>query len=143
MARIYEIFGIILVSLMVSACRESSEASIIVGREWNAGVKVVADTTSLLSLDDPVFFELRYGKTFDIPALEWSVREVSSGKEIVKRTAAVTSRDAVYTVFLKNSRGENLKAAQFFKTKTGGDFVIEFKAPGGNLIASKQVQVKR
>lgn len=136
------VIGIFLVSLIIFACNEFQTPSIVTGREWNLAAKVVADTTSEFSLSDPVFFQFRYGKAFDFPSLEWSVREVgASGKELIKRNASVTKKDAFYTVMLKNSAGEFLSARQFFRTKNGGDFIIEFRDFQGILLASKQVRV--
>lgn len=134
-------FFLAVLPLSIIACTKE-EPYIIVGREWNPFMQVVADTGSSFSLKDPIVFQLQYGKNFDFTELEYIIYNGSgqSKKEIWKKTVSVHSKLGSYAVLGKSSSGELMPARRLFKIKAPTTIIIEFKTQD-SLIATKEIEV--
>lgn len=136
-------FILVMFFLLLSSCMEAKEPVIIVGREWNEAVERVADTASVFALNDPVVFQLQYGKNFDFNEMEYIVYDgtiENRGPEKWRREAKVSSKLGSYAVKGKSSAGGLMTARELFRVRNVGFITLEFKSQD-SVIAVKQIEV--
>lgn len=122
------------------AC-STEEPSISCGRDWNAGSKVVADTTSEFDLADQMIVQFKYGRNFDFTTLTTSFYEgtlASKGKEIWSHEVAVTEKMDSYTLQGKSKHGGLMTARELSRQKQPGSIVVEFST-AGKVLAQKEI----
>lgn len=136
-------FVLVMFFLLLTSCMESAEPMIVVGREWNQAVERVADTSSIFALNDPIVFQLQYGKNFDFDEIEYIVYEgtiENRGPEKWRREAKVSSRLGSYAVKGKSSAGGLMTARELFRVRKAGFITLEFKSQD-SVIAVKEIEV--
>lgn len=127
------------------ACQDSTTPTILVGREWNQAMDRVADTSSSFSFNDPVVFQLQYGKNFDFAEMEYIVYEGSiekRGPEKWRRQVKLSPKLGSYAVKGKSSSGGLMTVRELFRVKKEGFVTLEFKNQD-SVIAVKEVEVHK
>ncbi len=129
-----------LMLMAFSAC-SSDEPNIVAGRDWNPGAQVVADTTSLFKLDEPMVIQFNYGKNFDFTVLKtvfYKGTVSEKGKEIWSHEVPVSQKLNSYTLQGKSKKGGLMSARELTRQKEAGSVVVEFVADG-KVLASKDI----
>ena len=130
--------------LLLSAC-STEEPSVVCGREWNPGTRVVGGTASEFALNDPLIVQFRYGKNFDFTKMTITFYEgtlASKGKKIWDRDVAVTEKLGAYTLQGKSKRGGLMTARELAHQKNPGSVVVEFSTEG-RVLAAKELTLTK
>ena len=115
-----------------------SEPKVILGHEWNATAKVVADTTSVFKANDVIVIQLDNGKPFKAVAVELRVYQGETDRILFRRSQPVKNTDAAATVKGKDS--QPMTARDILRTSTPGIYRIAF-AVGDSIIAEKKMEM--
>jgi len=116
-----------------------SESRVILGHEWNATAKVVADTTSVFKANDIIVIQMDNGnKPFKAAAVELRVYQDDTDRILFKRSQPVKNTDAVAAV--KGPDSKPLTAREILRTSTPGTYRIAF-AIGDSIIAEKKMEL--
>lgn len=132
----------LLACALFTGC-SSEEPSIVCGRDWNDGAKVVADTTSEFDLADQMVVQFKYGKNFDFKTLKVAFYEGSAankGAEIWSRETAVSEKADKYTLQGKSKHGGMMLAREMCKKRQPSSILIEFSAEG-KVLASEDINL--
>jgi hypothetical protein len=115
------------------------EPRVILGHEWNATAKVVADTASEFKANDIIVIQMDNGnKPFKSHEVELRIYQGETNRILFKRAQPVKSNDATATV--KGPDSKPLTAREILRTSTPGIYRIAF-AVGDSILAEKKMEL--
>jgi hypothetical protein len=115
------------------------EPIVILGHEWNASAKVVADTTSEFKANDIIVIQIDNGnKPFKTAEIELRIYQDETNRVLFKRSQPVKNTDAKATV--KGPDSKPLMARDILRTSTPGSYRIAF-AISDSIIAQKKMEL--
>ncbi len=134
----YFIF-IALFAVLIGCDAIESEPKVVLGHEYNATAKVVADTTSQFKANDVIVIQLDNGnKKFKSVEIELRVYQGESDRILFKRSQPVKNTDV--KAVLKGPDSKPLTAREILRTSTPGTYRIAF-AVGDSIIAEKKMEL--
>jgi len=132
-------YFIFLAFLAIFACEAmETEPKILLGREWNATAKTVADTTSQFKLNDPIIIQMDNGKPFKNLAVEMRIYQGESDRVLYKHTVQVKNNDS--KAILKGPEAKPLKAREILHSSTPGTYRVAF-VDGDSLLLEKKLEL--
>jgi len=115
------------------------EPRVVLGHEWNATAKVVADTTSTFKANDIIVIQMDNGnKPFKSTEVELRIYQGETSRILFKRAQPVKNTDAIAVV--KGPDNKPLLAREILRTATPGIYRIAF-AVGDSVIAEKRMEL--
>jgi len=130
---------ILLSILVVLACDPmETEPKILLGREWNATAKTVADTTSQFKLNDPIIIQMDNGKPFKTLEVQLRIYQGESDRVLFKHTVQVKNNDS--KAVLKGPEAKPLKAREILHSSTPGIYRVAF-VDGDSLLLEKKLEL--
>jgi len=115
------------------------ESKVVLGHEWNATAKVVADTTTTFKANDIIVIQMDNGnKPFKSTEVELRIYQGETDRILFKRSQPVKSTDAKAVV--KGPDNKPLMAREILRTSTPGIYRIAF-AVGDSVIAQKRMEL--
>jgi len=134
----YFIF-VVLFSVLIGCNVVEYEPKVILGHEYNATAKVVADTTSEFKANDVIVIQLDNGnKKFKAVEVELRVYQGESDRILFKRSQPVKNTDV--KAVLKGPDSKPLTAREILRTSTPGTYRIAF-ATGDSILAEKRMEL--
>ncbi len=134
----YFIFPALLAVLLGCNAAEY-DPKVVLGHEWNATAKVVADTASVFKANDIIVIQMDNGnKPFKSLEVELRVYQGETDRILFKRSQPVKSNDAI--AVLKGPDSKPLTAREILRTATPGIYRIAF-AVGDSIIAEKRLEL--
>jgi hypothetical protein len=115
-----------------------TEPKILLGHEWNATAKTVADTTSQFKPNDVIVIQMDNGKPFKNLAVEMRVYQGESNRILFKHTVQVKNNDSKAT--LKGPESKPLKARELLHSSTPGFYRVAF-ADGDSILLEKKLEL--
>jgi len=133
-------FVLLALTLALFACNPTeSEPKIILGHEYNATAKVVADTTSKFKPNDIIVIQMDNGnRPFKAAEVELRVYQDETNRVLFKRSQAVKNTDSKAAI--KGPDFKPLNAKDILRTSTPGYYRIAF-AIGDSIIAEKKMEL--
>jgi len=128
-------------ALALFACNPAEyEPRIILGHEYNATAKVVADTTSRFKPNDIIVIQMDNGnKPFHTTEVELRIYQGETGDRILfKRSIPVKNIDA--KAVAKGTDSKPLTAREILRTSTPGIYRIAF-AIGDSVLLEKKMEL--
>jgi len=123
------------------ACNPTEyEPRIVLGHEWNATAKVVADTTSRFKPNDIIVIQMDNGnRPFRTTEVELRIYQGESGDRILfKRSIPVKNIDA--KAVAKGPDSKPLVAREILRTSTPGIYRVAF-AVGDSILLYKKMEL--
>jgi len=123
------------------ACNPTEyEPRIVLGHEWNATAKVVADTTSRFKPNDIIVIQMDNGnKPFRTTEVELRIYQGETGDRILfKRSIPVKNIDA--KAVAKGPDSKPLIAREILRTSTPGFYRVAF-AVGDSVLLYKKMEL--
>ncbi len=115
------------------------EPRVVLGHEWNATAKVVADTTSQFKANDIIVIQMDNGnKPFKALEVELRVFQDDTDRLLFKRSQPVKNTDV--KAILKGPDSKPLTARDILRTSTPGTYRIAF-AVGDSILAEKRMEL--
>jgi len=109
----------------IFACEAiETEPKILLGHEWNANAKTVADTTSQFKPNDVIVIQMDNGKPFKTLAVEMRIYQGESDRVLFKHTVQVKNNDSKAT--LKGPESKPLKVREILHSSTPGIYRVAF-----------------
>lgn len=115
-----------------------TEPKIVLGHEWNATAKVVADTTSVFKPNDIIVIQMDNGKPFTSDSVEMRVYKGESDHILFKRAQSVKKNDSKAT--FKGPDSEPLIVRKLLRTSAPGTYRIAFAA-NDSIILEKTLEL--
>jgi hypothetical protein len=117
-----------------------TEPKIVLGHEWNATAKVVADTTSQFKPNDIIVIQMDNGnKPFYTTKVELRIYQGESGDRILfKHSIQVKNVDA--KAVAKGTDSKPLTAREILRTSTPGIYRVAF-AIGDSVLLEKKMEL--
>jgi len=136
-------FNLILLAFIfaIFACNPTeSEPKIVLGHEYNATAKVVADTTSKFKPNDIIVIQMDNGnRPFRTSEVELRIYQGESGDRILfKRSIPVKNIDA--KAVAKGPDSKPLVAREILRTSTPGIYRVAF-AIGDSILLEKKMEL--
>jgi hypothetical protein len=133
-------FALLAFTLAFFACNPAEyEPKIVLGHEYNATAKVVADTTSRFKPNDIIVIQMDNGnKPFKTAEIELRVYQDETNRILFKRSQQVKNTDSKAAV--KGPDFKPLTARDILRTSTPGYYRIAF-AVGDSIIAEKKMEL--
>jgi len=131
---------LLALTLALFACNPTEyEPQIVLGHEYNATAKVVADTTSKFKPKDVIVIQMDNGnRPFKAAEIELRVYQNETNRVLFKRSQAVKNTDSKAAV--KGPDFKPLTAREILRTSTPGYYRIAF-AIGDSIIAQKKMEL--
>jgi len=112
---------------------------VVLGHEWNATAKVVADTTSAFKANDIIVIQMDNGnKPFKSTEIELRIYQGETDRILFKRAQPVKNTDA--KAVIKGPDNKPLMAREILRTSTPGLYRVAF-AVGDSVIAEKKMEL--
>jgi len=133
-------FILLAFTLAIFACNPTeSESKIVLGHEYNATAKVVADTTSKFKPNDIIVIQMDNGnKPFKSAEVELRIYQDETNRVLFKRSQTVKNTDSKAAI--KGPDSKPLTAREILRTSTPGYYRIAF-AIGDSIIAEKKMEL--
>ncbi len=128
-------------ALAFFACNPSEyEPRIVLGHEWNATAKVVADTTSKFRPKDIIVIQMDNGnRPFHTTEVELRIYQGEIGNRILfKRAIPVKNVDS--KAVAKGTDSKPLTAKEILRTSTAGTYRVAF-AIGDSILLQKKLEL--
>jgi hypothetical protein len=123
----------------IFACEATeTEPKILLGHEWNATAKTVADTTSQFKPNDVIVLQMDKGKPFKTLAVEMRIYQGESDRVLFKHTVQVKNNDSKAT--LKGPESKPLKVKEILHSSTPGIYRVAF-FDGDSLMLEKKLEL--
>jgi len=137
----FKFVSLVFFALAFFACNPTEyEPKIVLGHEWNATAKVVADTTSRFKPNDIIVIQMDNGnKPFRTTEVELRIYQGESGDRILfKRSIPVKNIDA--KAVAKGPDSKPLVAREILRTSTPGFYRVAF-AIGDSVLLEKKMEL--
>jgi hypothetical protein len=132
-------YFLFLAVFAIFACEAmETEPKILLGHEWNANAKTVADTTSQFKPNDVIVIQMDNGKPFKTLSVEMRIYQGESDRVLFKHTVQVKSNDSKAT--LKGPESKPLKVSEILHSSTPGIYRVAF-AEGDSILLEKKLEL--
>jgi hypothetical protein len=132
-------YFLFLAVFAIFACEAmETEPKILLGHEWNANAKTVADTTSQFKPNDVIVIQMDNGKPFKTLSVEMRIYQGESDRVLFKHTVQVKNNDSKAT--LKGPESKPLKVREILHSSTPGIYRVAF-AEGDSILLEKKLEL--
>jgi len=133
-------YFLFLAVFAIFACEAiETDPKILLGHEWNANAKTVADTTSQFKPNDVIVIQMDNGKPFKTLAVEMRIYQGETDRVLFKyKMRDVKSNDSKAT--LKGPESKPLKVREILHSSTPGIYRVAFY-DGDTFLLEKNLEL--